>query len=272
MNAAASLLVFVVMGTPGLMAYFVGLLLLHARTDRVRGYNAMDHLLQHREHALALEWKAFFGATQRRAMSLAGRRPHRFLSIACLVALLVLTMILGERVGDASAVVAAASRLGIALAVSAAMRVALFGLSRRTPVVFGIDGVRVRETFVAYSTVNRFARKPNGVVIERSAPLPSIFVPTSDPETAEDLVSYLSSERDRAVRWRAEPSPPLPAAGFRGSSSQVGWRVRLLDAGTAEERDAVIARVSPEELREVLDETADPALEDALHAHLRRGP
>ncbi len=270
MNAAAALLVFVVTGTPGLLAYFAGLLLLHLRADRVRGYHAMDRLLQQREDTLALEWKAFVGAPHRRAMSLAGRRPHRFLSAACLVGLLVVTVVLGERVGEASAFVAAASRLGIALAAAAAMWVALFGLRRRTPVVFGIDGVRVRETFVPYSTVKGFARKPNGVVIARSASLPSIFVPTSDAETAERLVSHLSSERDRALRWRAEPSAPLPAPGFRESASQEGWRVRLLDAGSAEERDAVLARVSTDELREVLDETADPSLEDALQARLRQ--
>lgn len=271
-NAAASLLVFVVTGTPGLMAYFVGLLLLHVRNDRARGYSAMDHLLQRRERALALEWNAFLCTAHRREISLGGRRPHRFLTTACLVALFVLTAIIGERVGDASAGLATALRLGFALPVSAAMWVAFFGTGRRTPVVCGVDGVRVGESFVAYSTVKSFTRKPNGVVIERSAPLPLVFVPTSDPETAERLVSHLASERDRALRWRAEPSPPLPAAGFREASSQVGWRVRLLDAGSAEERNEVIARVSTEELREVLDETANPALEDAIHARLRSCP
>ena len=269
-TAAASLLFFVGMGAPGLVAYLVGLLLLHVRTDTVRGYNVMEHLLRTRESDLTREWNAFFGATHRRAMSLAGQKPHRFLATAGLVALLVLVAVLGALVGDASVAVAMASRLGIALVASAALWIVLFGPSRRTPLVFGTDGVRVGESFVPYASVIGVESRGSGVVIERSSPLSAVFVRTSDVETADRLMSLLTSERDRARERGAEPSPPLPAAGFRESASHVGWRVRLLDATSDEERHAVIARVSPDELRELVDETADPSLEDALQAQLRR--
>jgi len=265
-----SLVFFVGMGVPGLATYFAGLLLIHLRRDSVGGYNVMEHLLRARESDLAREWNAFFGATHRRAISLAGHRPHRFLATAGLITLLVLVAVFGEWVADASDAVGMAARLGIALVASAALRIALFGISRRIPLVFGRDGVRVREAFVAYSTVLGVASRGNGVVIERSSPLPSVFVRTSDVETANRLMTLLTSEHDRALERVAEPSAPLPAAGFRESASQEGWRVRLLDATSNEERRAVIARVSPDELRELVDETADPSLEDAIQAQLRR--
>lgn len=270
-NAAAGLLVFVVMGTPGLLAYFVGLLL-YAR-PRVwfrKGPSIMDYLLRKRDDALTREWKAFLGATHRRAMSLAGRRPHRFLAIAFLLVSLILAVVVGERVSDAPAAIAIASRGGLSLAACATLWLAFFGLTRRTPLVFGTDGVRVRETFVAYSTATTFKRQRDGVVIERSSPLPAVFVGTSDSETTERLISLLTSEQKRARRRRAEPRPPLPTAGFRENASLQGWRVRVLDAATDEERRAVIERGSPDELRELLDETVDPSLEDTLHTQLLR--
>jgi hypothetical protein len=190
-NFAVGLIVFVVMGTIGLDAYVLGLLLLHGRRDKARGYSVMDRLLREREHDLAREWDAFLAASQRRTMSLAGRRPHRFFAISSLVALFVVALILGERVSDAPASIAIASRIAVALAASAMLWLAFFGLSRRARLVFGVDGVRVRETFVRYSTVTSVKPHGDGVVIERSSPLRAIFVGTSDSETADRLVSLL---------------------------------------------------------------------------------
>jgi hypothetical protein len=44
----------------------------------------------------------------------------------------------------------------------------------------------------------------------------------------------------------------------------------VLDASSHEERHAALARVPPEDLRELLDETADPSLEEELQGQLRR--
>lgn len=268
--AAAGLLFFVVTGTPGLLAYFFGVTVLHVRHDRARGYSLMDRLLSKRESVLARQWPLFLGATHRRVMSLAGRRPHRLLAIAAIVTMLALAVMFGERVSEAPTATAIASRFGFAVAASTMLWGALFGISRRTPLVFGADGVRVRETFVAYSTVSSFQRRRNGVVIERSSQLPPVFVATSDTDTAGRLVELLTSERARARQQvRQAPGQPLPAPGFRENASQVGWRVRVMDAASDEERRGVLERVAPDELRELLDETADPSLEAELRTQLR---
>lgn len=269
--AVVGLLAMVVVGVPGLLGvYFAGLFLLHTRLDKTNGSHVMDQLLEARDRALTRQWNAFIESNRRRAMSLAPRRPHRFLSTALLLVVLVLAAAFGLRVEDSTDVIAIGARLGIALGASLAIWVALFGPSRRTPLVLGADGVRVRTTFVPYTTITDFRRVRTGIVIERTPPLPAIEIATTDDETAERLCVLLFTERSRAQQRRAEPSPPLPAAGFRESSSQEGWRVRVLDAGSEEERRAVMARIAPAELDELLDETADPSLESAVHEEVAR--
>lgn len=269
--AAGGLFLFVGLGIPGLYwTYFLGLLLLFARWDRGHGESIMDSRVRARDDYLAREWNGFVEATRRKAISLARRRPNRYLAGAALVVLLALTVALGARVGDDVTASAVGSRAGIALAACATLWFALFGLSRRTTLVFGMDGVRVGETFVSYSTMTRFKRQDDRVVIERSMPSSAVVIETADSDTAERLVTVLTSEWDRGRRQRAQPSQPLPTAGFRENASQVGWRVRVLDASSDEERHAAIARVPPKDLRELLDETADPSLEEALQGQLRR--
>lgn len=269
-NTALGLVVFVAIGTPGALAYFLGLLVLHARADRVRGYSMMDRLLLAHEDDLARARKAFLGAAPRKTLSLAGRRPHRVSAALSVLALLASAVLLGERVSDAPAAAGVVARLGIALAASVALWAALFGVSRRTRLVFGTDGLRVRSTFIRYADVTGLARDGSSVTLQRRASLPPVVVRTSDPETAEWLTAVLEAERGRGRERRAEPSPPLPPEGFREHASNVGWRVRVLDAASDEERNAVIARVSTDDLEALLEETADPSLEDALRARLRR--
>ena len=267
--AAAGLVSFVALGIPGLSTYFLGLLLLFGR---LAGRDSiMDYLVRARDDAVALEWKGVVGGTGRKAMSLAGRRPHRLLAGAVLVASLALMGVLGARVGDDLTTTGAiALRAGIAVAAWAILGFALFGFFRRTTLVFGTDGIRVGQTFVSYSTMTRFKRQGNDVAIERSVPSPPIVIETVDAETAARLVHVLTWEWERARQRRAQPSQPLPPAGFRENASQVGWRVRVLDSSSDEERRAAIARVPPEDLRELLDETADPSLEEELQGRLRR--
>jgi len=269
--AVLGLLALVVAGVPGLLGvYFVGLFLLHTRLDKTNGSHVMDQLLEARERALTREWNSFITENRRRAMSLAPRRPHRFLSTALLLVVLVLAAVFGLRVEDSTGAFAIGARLGIALVAALALWVSLFGPSLRTPLVLGADGVRVRKTFVAYGTITDVRRVRGGIVIQRTASLPEIEIGTTDDETAERLCASLHSERSRAKQRRAEPSEPLPAAGFRESSSQEGWRVRVADAASNEERRGVLARIAPDELAELLDETADPALESALHEEVAR--
>ncbi len=262
--AATSLAFFVATGAPALIPYLLVVMLLHVRPNRVRGRNVMEIHLRGRELALGRAWTTFTAVSGRRAMALAARSPSVWLGVAWLFALFVLALLVGERVADAPFAVGVVARAVFALAASGALWAALFGIARRTRLLFGADGVRVGATYVPYATVRGVERRGEAVVIGRGAHLPSIVVRTADIETADRLVVVLTSEQDRAGRRRAEPSPPLPAAGFREGASNVGWRVRLLDASSEEERDAILARVRPEDLRELLDETADPALEEAL--------
>lgn len=264
-TAAAALLVFALAGTPGIAIYIFGLLLLHARwPDKIRSRNIMERVLDARERELTRDWNAFFAATNRRALSLPGRRPHRFIAIASLPAVLLLVMVVGAYLDDTPTGLGVVTRLAVALWASAALWRAFFGLARRTPLVFGADGVRVRDTFVPYATVLRCERRPNGVVfVQRASPLPGIALTMSDAETADRLVSLLTSERERTRLRGTESSAPTPA-GFRESASPAGWRVRVLEATSDDERRAVLARVAPDELRELLSETADPSLEGAV--------
>lgn len=230
----------------------------------------MDTRVRARDDSLAREWSGFVDADRRKAISLARRRPNRFLAGAVLVVSLILAMALGARVGDDVTASAVASRAGIAVAVCATLWFALFGLSRRTTLLFGSDGVRVGEAFVSYATMARVERQAARVVIERRSSSPAVVIETADSDTADRLVTVLTSEWERGRRQRAQPSPPLPTAGFRENASNVGWRVRVLDAPSREERNAAIGRVPLEDLRELLDETADPSLEEELRGRLLR--
>jgi hypothetical protein len=268
MIVAASLAIFVFAGTPGLFALIVGNMLLHVRSSNPRGRNWMDVLLDHRASVLAREWKAFLDASHRRAMSLPRRNPPRILGIAVLLASMLGAAAVGEGIGDGGGPTAFFARLCFAGLACAATWLALFGWSRRTPLVFGTDGVRVGEAFVAHATVSDVIQKDCEVVIERGV-LPSVVVQTSDAATAKRLRALLLVEKDRADRQREVPAKPLPAAGFREHASQLGWRIRVLEAPSREERQRLLERVPSKDVEELLEETADPALEDDLRGRLR---
>lgn len=132
--AAGGLFLFVGLGIPGLYwTYFLGLLLLFARLDRSRGESIMDSRVRVRDDHLAREWNGFVEVTRRKSISLARRRPNRFLAGAVLVVLLVLTVALGARVGDDVTASAVAWRAGIAVAACATLWFAVFGLSADYP-------------------------------------------------------------------------------------------------------------------------------------------
>lgn len=268
--AAAGLLAFVAVGTPALFAYLAGVMLLHLRPDRIRGRNLMEILLDAHALALGRAWNAFAAWSRRRTVALAAPRPTRWLGAAWILVMLGLGVVLGERVADARLAIGLAARAAFALAASGALWVSLFGLARRAKLVVGTDGVLVGDTFVPYTTVDDIRRRDAAVVIGRGPSLPPVVVPTDEPGTADRLVHALVSAQDRGARRRAEPSAPLPAAGFREEASNVGWRVRVLDATSDEERRAVIARVAPDDLRALLDETADPTLEEAVEERVKK--
>lgn len=259
------LVCFVLWGFLGFDAYFLGLLLLHVRRKRVTGRNVMDWFLDEHRRALGESWRAFAADDRRKQLSLSGPRSHRAFAIFATIALFVLSVVLGASVGFEEA-----WRAAIALVASPLLWFAYFGLGRRTNFVFGTDGVRVGDRFVPYATATGFRLDGDRVVVERSAPHPPVTVAASSPEMASRLRDLMAFEKERADKRRAKPSAPIAPAGFREHASQEGWRARVFDAVSDDERRAVIARVAPDDLHELLDEIADPALEEAVRSELER--
>lgn len=263
--AALGVLGILVAGLPGLWVYLGTVMILHLRPGRNRGSSLMELYLQGRERALDRAWDAFTTSTQRRSMVLVETHSMSLADgVVAIVCFLVLAVAVTVRLAEGPIAYVVAARVVFALTAWAALWVALVGFERRTTLLFGADGVRIGEVFVSYTIVRAVTRDGARVVIDRDASTSPVVVATADAEAAARLVGVLAAEQDRAARRRAEASPPLPAAGFRQGASRVGWRAQLLDTTSREERDALLARVPPEDLRELLEETADPELEEAL--------
>lgn len=272
LHALACLAFFVATGgLAAVVVYFGGLIALHA-SQRSGSESPWDMAIASHERALVRAWSTFGAPGGRRTLALEPPRPHFFVYVLTMAAVLAGLLWLGP-FAEAAHGSAMAARAAAAAAAAAIVGFALFGVRARTSVVLGADGIRIGSSFVGWATVTDVVLEPGSrgfVSLERRPPHSAVRLQIPDVDTAVRVHAILDAERARARQRATLEAAPVPTTSYRESATQAGWRVRVLEAESHEERRGLLARIAEDDARRLLEETADPSLEEQLRARLGR--